>query len=118
MNITSTKGTATVDTIEAAAAWLVEMQPAYASVDGIDLEHDAAEWTEENATAAIEAAMVEHDREYRIALVMADGEWEVIDTFQAADDDAANAYAEEHHGDSDWYVLDANGRNINGGDQE
>jgi hypothetical protein len=57
MKITSTKGTATVDTIEAAAAWLVEMQPAYASVDGIDLEHDAAEWTEENATAAIEAAL-------------------------------------------------------------
>jgi len=59
-----------------------------------------------------------HDREYRVALAMADGEWEVIDTFEAADDDAANAYAEEHHGDSDWYVLDANGRNINGGDQE
>lgn len=59
-----------------------------------------------------------HDREYRIALVMADGEWEVIDTFEAADDDAANAYAEENHADREWYVLDANGRNINGGDQE
>jgi hypothetical protein len=59
-----------------------------------------------------------HDREYQIALVMADGEWEVIDTFAASDDDAANAYAEEHHADRDWYVLDAGGRNINGGDQE
>jgi hypothetical protein len=63
MKITSTKGTATVDTIEAAAAWLVEMQPAYASVDGVDLDCDVAEWTEENATAAIEAARAGDDVE-------------------------------------------------------
>ena len=54
-------------------------------------------------------------REYRIALVKADGSWDVIETFEAADDDAANAYAEQNHADSDWYVLDADGRNINGG---
>ena len=34
-----------------------------------------------------------------------------------ANDDAANAYAEEHFDGKDWYVLDARGRNINGGDQ-
>ena len=54
-------------------------------------------------------------REYRIAMAKADGSWDVIETFEAADDDAANAYAEQNHADSDWYVLDADGRNINGG---
>ena len=57
MKIESTKGTATVQTIEAASAWLVEMQPSFASVDGVDIEHDDAEWTEQSATDAIEAAM-------------------------------------------------------------
>ena len=52
-------------------------------------------------------------REYRIALVNNDGSWDVIDTFEAADDAAANAYAEEHHADVEWYVIDAEGRNIN-----
>ena len=54
-------------------------------------------------------------REYRVALVKTDGSWDVIDTFEAASDAAANAYAEEHHADVDWYVIDAEGRNINGG---
>ena len=54
-------------------------------------------------------------REYRVAYVMANGEWDVVDRFMAVDDDAANAYAETYfHGD-EWYVLDSTGRNINGG---
>jgi len=55
------------------------------------------------------------DREYRIAYVMADGEWDIVDSFAATDDDAANAYAAEHYDGDEWYVLDATGRNINGG---
>lgn len=53
--------------------------------------------------------------EYRIAFVKADGSWDVLETFRASDDTAANAYAEQHYGDQEWYVLDAAGRNINGG---
>jgi hypothetical protein len=42
-----------------------------------------------------------------------------VDTFQAADDTAANQYAETHYTGDEWYVLDDTGRNINGGrDQE
>ena len=52
-------------------------------------------------------------QEYRIALVNNDGSWDVIDTFDALNDAAANAYAEEHHADVEWYVIDAEGRNIN-----
>lgn len=52
---------------------------------------------------------------YRIAFATEAGGWDVVDTFTAADDDAANTYAEEHYAGQDWYVLDAAGRNINGG---
>jgi hypothetical protein len=55
------------------------------------------------------------DREYRIAYAMTNGEWDVVDAFLAADDDAANAYSEATYSGDEWYVLDANGRNINGG---
>lgn len=53
--------------------------------------------------------------EYRIAFVKADGSWDIVETFAAADNAAANAYAEQHYADQEWFVLDANGRNINGG---
>jgi hypothetical protein len=55
------------------------------------------------------------DREYRIAYPMADGEWDIVDRFAAENDTAANAYAEEHYDGDEWFVLDATGRNINGG---
>jgi hypothetical protein len=55
------------------------------------------------------------EREYRIAYATTNGEWDVVETFRAIDDDAANTYAEENCSCEDWYVLDAKGRNINGG---
>ena len=54
-------------------------------------------------------------REYRVAYVMADGEWDVVDRFMAVDDHSANAYAETYFNGDEWYVLDDTGRNINGG---
>lgn len=57
----------------------------------------------------------EGERQYRIALADSNGEWDVLEWFSAADHDAANAYAEEHYADHEWYVLDHTGRNINGG---
>jgi hypothetical protein len=41
-------------------------------------------------------------------------QWHVLASIRAADDAAANAYAAEHYGDREWYVLDASGENING----
>lgn len=55
------------------------------------------------------------EQEYRIACVRNDGSWDAVETFSAVDDDAANVYAEENYAGQDWYVLDASGRNINGG---
>jgi hypothetical protein len=55
------------------------------------------------------------DREYRIAYAGSNGEWDVVDTFTATDDAAANAYAEATYFGDEWYVLDNTGRNINGG---
>lgn len=41
--------------------------------------------------------------------------WHVVETFEADSDNAANAYAEDNYPDDEWWVLDASGRNINGG---
>ena len=38
----------------------------------------------------------------------------VLESIRAIDDAAANAYATANHEESDWYVLDASGNNING----
>jgi len=54
--------------------------------------------------------------EYRIAFPMESGEWDVVETFTAESDDAANEYAEENYSDKEWFVLNATGKNINGGE--
>jgi ribosome modulation factor len=59
---------------------------------------------------------VDVDNEYRIAFPMESGEWDVVEEFSAASDNAANEYAEKNYADKEWFVLDANGKNINGGD--
>lgn len=38
----------------------------------------------------------------------------VLDSIRMDNDAAANAYAEQHYADQEWYVIDANGDNING----
>jgi len=37
----------------------------------------------------------------------------VLESIRVADDAAANAYAEQNHDEHEWYVLDADGNNIN-----
>lgn len=56
-------------------------------------------------------------REYRIAFVRADGEFDVVARFLARDDEEANMHAEDLYGDAEWFLLDHNGENVNGGDQ-
>lgn len=56
--------------------------------------------------------------EYRIAFAREDGSWDVVETFQAIDDTDANLHAETVYAGREWYVLDATGRNINGGQQD
>lgn len=58
-----------------------------------------------------------HGRMYSVAYAMSNGEWDVVDRFMAINDDVANAYAEQRYDGDEWYVLDATGRNINGGPQ-
>jgi len=52
---------------------------------------------------------------YSVAVVRADGEWDIVDRFSAVDDAGANAYAAEHYDGDEWFVLDSSSRNINGG---
>jgi hypothetical protein len=44
-----------------------------------------------------------------------DGKFEVVETFHEHDDDAANRYCEDNYGEQEWYLLDSEGRNVNGG---
>jgi len=37
-----------------------------------------------------------------------------LESIRVTDDAAANAYAEQHYADREWYVLDSDGQNING----
>ena len=55
------------------------------------------------------------EQTYLIAEVLNTGDWGILGEFVAADDDAANAYAEEHYSGIDWYVLYQSTQvNING----
>jgi hypothetical protein len=43
------------------------------------------------------------------------GDWNLpVETFAAADDAEANAYAESHYPALEWYILNESGENING----
>jgi hypothetical protein len=56
-------------------------------------------------------------REYRVAFVRADGEFDVVERFMALDDEAANERAEQQYGEAEWFLLDRDNININGGPQ-
>jgi hypothetical protein len=71
--------------------------------------------TRDNPPISTFCVLVATGREYRIAYAAGSGEWDVVDTFVATDDDAASDYAEATYSGDEWYVLDANNRNINGG---
>ena len=62
--------------------------------------------------------MTTQTHEYQIAFAGENGTWDVVETFQARDNAAAERYAERYcrrnHSDrvDDWYVL-RDGKNIN-----
>jgi len=42
---------------------------------------------------------------YLIAECLNTGDWGIIEEFEVEDDEAANAYADEHYSDIEWFVL-------------
>lgn len=55
------------------------------------------------------------DHEYSIAFVLeGTGGFEVLETFAAPGDDAANEHAAANYPGRPWYVLNSAGENING----
>jgi hypothetical protein len=55
---------------------------------------------------------------YHVAFVNGGtGDFDIVESFHAADDDEANEYAERRFGHDDWYVLDGDKKNINGDNQ-
>jgi len=62
------------------------------------------------------ASVTAKEFDYRIAFAdeSVAGGFHVVESFTAAGDDAANAYAETEYAGREWYVLNAKGENING----
>lgn len=54
-----------------------------------------------------------NSKRYAIAVVDSNGKFEIVERISATSDVEAEAYAARLHADIDWYVLDANGNNIN-----
>ena len=52
---------------------------------------------------------------YVVAFVREDGRFVAGERFLAINDKCANAYADKNYQGQEWYVLDRDGRNINGG---
>ena len=50
---------------------------------------------------------------YHIAYAREDGEWDIVQTFDAMHDHHANQIAEDTMIDENWYVLDDEKNNIN-----
>lgn len=56
---------------------------------------------------------------YYVAFVKTNGDWDIVDSFEASSDEEANQYTEEFVSENyksrlnDWYVLDASLKNIN-----
>lgn len=50
---------------------------------------------------------------FQVAFVRENGSWDVVESFDADDREAANAYAEKNYAGRQWYVLDNQDRNIN-----
>jgi hypothetical protein len=50
---------------------------------------------------------------FSIAFQQESGEFDVVESFAAENCGEANAYAERNYPDQSWYVLDADGANIN-----
>lgn len=91
---------------------------AHINVDDIAAIRDAADanwWRGEMADIAYHAESLMDEaftKAYDIAVPDGDG-WHVFETIRVADDAAANAYAEKHYSNYEWYVL-RDGKDING----
>jgi hypothetical protein len=86
------------------------------TADGIDIPDLCAgnHALQRKVWAEVSARWGSEDQTYRIAFVSADGSFDVVEQFDASDDEAANSYAAQHYGDKEWFVLNADGNNING----
>lgn len=59
--------------------------------------------------------LVEERNLYHVAFVTVTGGFDIVESFHASSDDRANEYAERRFGHDDWYVLNSDKKNINGG---
>jgi hypothetical protein len=59
----------------------------------------------------------QQDSTYTVAFADSNGDWDRVETFTATDDTAASDYAERKYAGDEWYVLNAAGENINGGNR-
>lgn len=115
------QNTLNVSGSEVACTWSDDGSPCV-SLDALRAIRDAgqANWSDEeiaDLAYKCEVRMLEtYTRPYRIGIYEGYNmdQWVLLDSIRAADDDAANAYAEANFSEYEWYILDADGNNING----
>jgi hypothetical protein len=114
---TSTRDSVNVGGHEVRATW--DANGAHINLDDLRAIREAgdANWSDEEIADLAYHCEVRLDeaysKAYEIAIPEGDG-WHVLEGIRVADDEAANAYAEQHYPNHEWYVLDADGNNING----
>lgn len=95
--------------IQAARRGYIAVTHGNANRYDVDQKVSAADKRLDAALAAIrEATML-----FKIATRLENGNWDVLDEFEAVNEAAAERYAEERWNDVEWYVLNANDENIN-----
>ena len=87
------------------------------ALDGCPIALAAVAKAIDDAAAMDDQTLARATNTYWLAYAREDGEWDIVRGFEATSDAEANAYAERECDNDDWYVLDSNRRNINGGAQ-
>ena len=106
---------------EVACSWSEDGSPCV-SLDCLRAIRDAgqANWSDEeiaDLAYQAEVRMLEaYTKTYSIGIYEGYNldQWVLLDSIRAENDDAANAYAEANFDEYEWYILDADGNNING----
>ena len=87
------------------------------ALDGCPIALEAVCKAIDDVAAMDDATLARATNNYWLAYARENGEWDIVQGFVANSDAAANAWAEANTYNDNWYVLDSNRRNINGGAQ-
>lgn len=121
-NDTNTKGTEmnAIDTTRRDGAWVCYRCTSTRAVelfrdDDLDVCREWASLSGYDGIVIGSPSLPWQTNGYAIGYVNPNGDFDIVEEFQAESEAAANAYAATQYADDeDWYVLNSEGHNING----